>query len=55
LNEACIDNTATRTLSRLKRSGFLKVVDGRVLPTEKGLLIADRLPLMFDRSEERAE
>ena len=45
--EACRDDAAARTVSRLKRSGFLKVVGDRLIPTEKGFLIADRLPLMF--------
>jgi putative oxygen-independent coproporphyrinogen III oxidase len=50
-NEACKDDSAMATLSRLKRSGFLKVVEGRIVPTEKGFLIADRLPIMFDNSK----
>ncbi len=47
--EACRDEDAIQTMLRLRRSGFLKVVDSRLIPTEKGFLIADRLPLMFDK------
>jgi putative oxygen-independent coproporphyrinogen III oxidase len=48
VEDVCADDAARQTLLRLTRSGFLKVVEGRVRPTLKGYLIADRLPLMFD-------
>ena len=35
------------TLARLEDSGFLRVSNGRVAPTSKGFLVADRLPLYF--------
>jgi oxygen-independent coproporphyrinogen-3 oxidase len=48
LQDACGNSSMTETLSRLRRSGFLKVAKDRIIPTQKGYLIADRLPLMFD-------
>ncbi len=41
------DSSTHYVLSQLKKSGFLKIRDEMVIPTEKGYLIADRLPLMF--------
>lgn len=38
---------AREQLSRLVREGLLEEVRGRVVPTRKGFLIADRLPLLF--------
>ena len=35
-------------LARLRESGLVKVVGGRVMPTRRGFLVADSLPLLFD-------
>ena len=37
-----------RDLETLTDRGFLRVEKGRAMPTREGLLIADRLPLMFE-------
>ncbi|MBW1783311.1 MAG: radical SAM family heme chaperone HemW [Deltaproteobacteria bacterium] len=34
-------------LSRMEAAGLVKVMDGRVVPTEEGFLMADQLPLCF--------
>lgn len=34
-------------LGKLQKMGLVKVKDGRIQPTRKGLLVADSLPLMF--------
>jgi len=34
-------------LSRLQASGFVKVIDGRIIPTREGFLVADQLPVCF--------
>jgi oxygen-independent coproporphyrinogen-3 oxidase len=47
INDACGSPSMTQVLSQLKRSGFVKILNGRIIPTRKGYLIADRLPLMF--------
>ncbi len=36
-----------RVLRDLTKSGIIRVADGRILPTQKGLMVADSLPLMF--------
>jgi oxygen-independent coproporphyrinogen-3 oxidase len=42
------DNSPSRELlSRLQRSGFLVCNHGRIMPTQKGFLVADHLPLCF--------
>jgi oxygen-independent coproporphyrinogen-3 oxidase len=42
------DNSQSRDmLSRLQRSGFLEIKNDRIMPTQKGFLVADRLPLCF--------
>ena len=38
---------AHRLLSELEASGFLKIMKGRVMPTEEGFMVADHLPLWF--------
>ena len=35
------------TISSLQDSGFIRIENNRVLPTKKGFLVADRLPLYF--------
>jgi len=35
------------TISSLRDSGFIRIENNRVLPTRKGFLVADRLPLYF--------
>jgi putative oxygen-independent coproporphyrinogen III oxidase len=47
LDEINDGNIKTNVLSQLTRSGFIKIRSGRIIPTLKGYLIADRLPLMF--------
>ncbi len=47
VSDACKGAAANTTLSQLKRAGVVKVKKGRIIPTRKGFLIADRLPLMF--------
>ncbi|MFC1867333.1 radical SAM family heme chaperone HemW [Thermodesulfobacteriota bacterium] len=47
LNEVPAHNGLDRVISLLKDSGHLQVVNGRVTPTKKGFLVADRLPLCF--------
>jgi oxygen-independent coproporphyrinogen-3 oxidase len=34
-------------LAELQKSGLVKVTNGRILPTRKGFLVADSLPLML--------
>lgn len=34
-------------ISRLQRSGLLEIKNDRIMPTLKGFLVADRLPLCF--------
>jgi putative oxygen-independent coproporphyrinogen III oxidase len=41
------DKESAKALRRLQRSGTVRVSDLRVVPTLKGYLVADRLPLMF--------
>jgi oxygen-independent coproporphyrinogen-3 oxidase len=48
----CVDDIGNsllinQTLSRLKRSGVVKIRNNMIMPTLKGYLIADSLPLMF--------
>jgi oxygen-independent coproporphyrinogen-3 oxidase len=47
IDDACGSPSMTQVLSQLKQSGFVKILNGRIIPTRKGYLIADRLPLMF--------
>ncbi|MBU0732873.1 MAG: radical SAM family heme chaperone HemW [Proteobacteria bacterium] len=35
------------TLSRMEAAGLVKVMDGRIIPTEEGFLVADHLPVCF--------
>ena len=51
MDDVCLSDASMQTLSRLRRSGFLQVVQGRAVPTPKGFLIADRLPLIFDADQ----
>ena len=37
-----------KTLSRLAEAQLVSVTDNRMVPTLKGFLLADRLPLLFD-------
>jgi oxygen-independent coproporphyrinogen-3 oxidase len=51
-NGVCVDDIGNspsmiKTLSRLKRSGVVKIRNNMIIPTLKGYLIADSLPLMF--------
>jgi putative oxygen-independent coproporphyrinogen III oxidase len=48
LDEISSSDTTAKTLSQLTHSGFIKIRKGRIIPTLKGYLIADRLPLMFE-------
>jgi len=34
-------------LSSLQASGLVKVIDGRIIPTREGFLVADQLPVCF--------
>ena len=36
-----------KTVSELKESGHVRVIDGRLIPTTKGFLVADQIPLAF--------
>lgn len=47
LKSHCDGPELTDTLSCLQESGFLRISNNRVLPTKKGFLVADRLPLYF--------
>jgi len=47
LNDLNNFEKTSRVLPGLLEQGFLDVVDGRAVPTRKGLLVADRLPLLF--------
>jgi len=47
LEEILFDPHSGPALSRMEASGLVKVVDGRVIPTEEGFLVADQLPLCF--------
>ncbi len=38
---------AEKNLALLVKKGYLKIEDNRVIPTKKGFLVADRLPLYF--------
>lgn len=42
--------TAGPVLDRLRESGLISIVDERVVPTARGFLVADGLPLLFDHS-----
>jgi oxygen-independent coproporphyrinogen-3 oxidase len=42
------DNTlASSNLTKLREEGLVRIRDGRVIPTTKGFLVADWLPLLF--------
>jgi len=41
------DPALQNTLAGLQDSGFLRVSNGKAVPTRKGFLVADRLPLSF--------
>ncbi len=45
LKSHCAGPELTDMLSCLQESGFLRIINNRVLPTKKGFLVADRLPL----------
>ncbi|MCX5811596.1 MAG: radical SAM family heme chaperone HemW [Proteobacteria bacterium] len=47
VDDICSSPSMTQTLSQLKRSGFVKIRSNMIIPTLKGYLIADHLPLMF--------
>ena len=34
-------------ISKLQASGFVKLIDGKIIPTRKGFLVADQLPVCF--------
>ena len=36
-----------KAISLLEEQGYLKMDDNRIVPTKKGFLVADRLPLYF--------
>jgi oxygen-independent coproporphyrinogen-3 oxidase len=38
---------AEEVLGHLRQAGLVRVVEGRVVPTLKGFLVADSLPLLF--------
>lgn len=50
IEDALYDNQSFEILGGLKRSKFVIVRNNRIIPTERGLLIADRLPLIFWQS-----
>ncbi|MBN1627409.1 MAG: radical SAM family heme chaperone HemW [Deltaproteobacteria bacterium] len=41
------DKELDKVVSMLEESGYIHVRDGRIIPSEKGFLIADQLPLYF--------
>ncbi|HUH65965.1 MAG TPA: radical SAM family heme chaperone HemW [Syntrophales bacterium] len=45
--DVCTVSRAQDVLSPLEQSGFIRLENGRILPTLEGFLVADRLPLMF--------
>ena len=45
LNEITQTPLSDKNLSTLQDAGFILIKDGHVLPTEKGFLVADHLPL----------
>ncbi len=47
LSELGMDTVNSPTILQLEKKGLIKVRNGRVVPTRKGFLMADRLPLMF--------
>ena len=47
LNEITRTPHTAKNLSTLQDAGFIRVKDGRVLPTQKGYLMADHLPFWF--------
>jgi oxygen-independent coproporphyrinogen-3 oxidase len=47
VRELCSDAKAHRVLSELLEAGLMELVGERAVPTREGLLVADRLPLMF--------
>lgn len=48
LKEACLDSQSSDMLSTLEKSGFLQIKKDRIVPTLKGFLVADFLPLCFN-------
>lgn len=44
---SCADEEADRVLPALLAAGLLEMRGGRTFPTREGLLVADRLPLLF--------
>ena len=38
---------STKNLSKLKNAGYVQIKDGRVIPTQRGFLVADHLPLLL--------
>jgi len=43
----CGSADTERALSRLVRQGYVNVIKDRIIPTRKGFLVADRLPMAF--------
>jgi len=41
------DAQSMAALSRMEEAGLVNILDGRVIPTEEGFLVADQLPLYF--------
>lgn len=48
IQETDLDSQSADMLSRLQSSGFLNIKKDRIVPTRKGFLVADHLPLCFD-------
>jgi oxygen-independent coproporphyrinogen-3 oxidase len=47
LRESASEPRSGPALSKLETAGLVKIVQGRVIPTEEGFLVADHLPLYF--------
>jgi oxygen-independent coproporphyrinogen-3 oxidase len=47
LKEIPPDPLSSENLSKLQDAGFIRVKDGRVIPTQNGFLVADHLPLFL--------
>jgi oxygen-independent coproporphyrinogen-3 oxidase len=47
LKEIPQDTLSSENLSNLQDAGFIRIKDGRVIPTQRGFLVADHLPLFL--------
>lgn len=47
LRQIASEPHSTEALSKMEATGLVKVVNGRILPTEQGFLVADQLPACF--------